>query len=834
MFGGIMKAVLMAGGFGTRLRPITQNIPKPMVPLLNRPMMEHIVNLLKKHGIEDIVVLLFYQAEIIQEYFKDGKGFGVNIEYILPQEDYGTAGAVKLAEDFIDDTFIVISGDVLTDFDLKKAVEFHKEKKSKATILLTRVENPLPFGIVIFDSDNKITKFFEKPTWGEVFSDTINTGIYILEKEILKYIPSNKEFDFSKDLFPLLMKRKINLYGALMEGYWKDVGNLTEYRLAHQDVLEGKVHVDIPGNKVREGVYIGEQTEIDYTVNIEGSIVIGKNTKVGKNVKIKNSVIGNNCVIEDGVKIYNTVIWDKTYIGRNSNLQECIIGRESIINEGVHLAEGVVISDKCVIGKNATLKAGVKVWPLKVVEDGATLASSLVWGEKWSKSIFGPYGVNGIANFEITPEFAAKLGAAYGATFKKGSIIATSRDHHPASRMINRAFMTGVLSTGVHVHDYGVVPIPVVRYLASQGNEAGGVHIRRSPFDPEFIDMKFYEEKGIDIHSSKEKTVERFFFGEDFRRVTINETGEISFPTHAIEKYVEGFLNKINVDKIKKRRFKIVIDFSHGSSASLFHNLIGKMDCEVIALNGNLDSTKLTKTAEEFNNAINQLSNIVISLKSDIGFYLDAGAEKIYIIDHKGEIYDGATALCVVTKLFLDTFYPKRIAVPVNASMIIEMLAEKKGVQVIRTKTTSRALMETAMMYDVGFVGENYGGYIFTEFLPAFDGMFSIVKILEMLSMLELSLHDVLRHIPKSYLLTANIPCSWEKKGTVMRHLVEKTSDKDVELIDGIKVYEKEGWYLALPSQDKAYFTVFSESLEKKKAQEYLEFISSLVREVAK
>lgn len=829
-----MKAVLMAGGFGTRLRPITQNIPKPMVPLVNKPMMEHIVNLLKKYGINEIVVLLFYQAEIIQEYFRDGSDFGVKIEYILPQEDYGTAGAVKLAENYIENTFIVISGDVLTDFDLERAINFHREKNSKATILLTRVENPLPFGIVIFDQDGKITKFYEKPSWGEVFSDTINTGIYILEKEILKYIPSNKEFDFSKDLFPLLMKRKINIYGALMDGYWKDVGNLIEYRLAHQDVLEGKVQVEIPGRKIREGIYIGENAEVDYTILAEGSVVIGKNTRVEKSVVIRNSVIGNNCIIEEGAKIYDSVIWDKTFIGRNSHLHESIVGSETIIKEGAHLAEGVVVSDRCNIGKNATLKAGVKVWPMKVVEDGATLATSLVWGEKWSKSIFGPYGVNGIANFEITPEFAAKLGAAYGATFKKGSIIATSRDHHPASRMINRAFMTGVLSTGVHVHDYGIVPIPVVRYLSSLENEVGGVHTRRSPFDPEFIDMKFYEESGIDIHSSKEKTIERFFFGEDFRRVVINETGEISFPTHAIEKYTEGFLRKIDLEKIKKRKYKIVIDFSHGSSSSLFHNIIGKMNCEVIALNANLDSSKLTKTAEEFDNAIKQLSNIVVSLKSDIGFFLDAGAEKIYIIDHKGEIYDGATALCVVTKLVLESFNPKRIAVPVNASMIIEMLAEKSGAQVIRTKTTNRALMESAMMYDVGFVGENYGGYIFPDFLSAFDGMFSMVKILEMMAILDVRLHDILRHIPKNYLLTANIPCSWEKKGTVMRYLVEKTSDKNVELIDGIKVFEKDGWYLALPSQDKAYFTVFAESFDKNKAKEYLEVVSNLVSEGAK
>ncbi|GAB4441743.1 MAG: mannose-1-phosphate guanyltransferase [bacterium] len=826
-----MKAVIMAGGFGTRLRPITQNLPKPMVPLIIKPMMEHIINLLKAHEITELVVLLFFQAECIQQYFQNGEKFGVKIDYILPKEDFGTAGAVKLAEEYINDTFIVISGDVLTDFDLKKAIAFHKEKRSLSTILLTRVENPLPFGIVITDKEGRINKFLEKPAWGEVFSDTINTGIYIFQKEIFNYIPLHKEFDFSKDLFPKLMKEGIDIYGTLMDGYWKDVGNLTEYRLAHQDVLEGKVKVTIPGRKVgKKNVYLGDNTEIDYTVNIDGAVIVGDNTHIGKDVFIKNSVIGNNCVVEDGVRISDTVIWDNVFIGRFSELHENIIGANTIIKEGASLAENVVVADTCSIGRFSTLKAGVKVWPMKSVEDGAILASSLVWGESWSKSIFGPYGVCGLANFEITPEFAAKLGAAYGATMKKGSVVATSRDHHPASRMINRAFMTGVLSTGVHVHDYGVVPVSVARYLARTEGEVGGVHTRRSPFDPEILDMKFYDDNGIDIHTNKEQSIERFFFGEDFRRVTMVETGEIYFPSHAIEKYRNGFINKVNVDAIRRKKFKVVIDFSHGSSSQLFPNLLGSLDCEVVVLNANLDSARLTKTAKEFESALRQLSNIVTSLKADAGFFLDAGGEKIFIVDHLGEIYPGEAALSVFLKMVIEANSRiKEVAVPVSASMLIEKLCEKKGVTVLRTKTSNRALMEAALRQNVGFVGENYGGYIFTDFLPALDGMFSIVKTLEMLALLDTELHDVLRQIPVTYMMKEIVPCPWESKGKVMRYLVEKTDKLNVELIDGIKVWEKDGWALAIPSPDKAYFNVIAESYEKKGAEELLTKISKLV-----
>ena len=208
-----MKAVIMAGGFGTRLRPLTCNIPKPMVPMLNRPMMGHIVELLKTHGITEIVATLFYQPEVISNYFGDGSSFGVSMQYLKAEADYGTAGSVRNAKDFLDQRFLIISGDVFTDFDLSSAIRFHEEKKAKATIVLTRSSNPLQFGVVLTRDDGKITRFLEKPSWGEVFSDTINTGIYILEPEVLELIPAKEEFDFSKNLFPLMLDRDMGLFG---------------------------------------------------------------------------------------------------------------------------------------------------------------------------------------------------------------------------------------------------------------------------------------------------------------------------------------------------------------------------------------------------------------------------------------------------------------------------------------------------------------------------------------------------------------------------------------------------------------------------------------------
>src|SRR5690606_25886372 len=244
-----MKGVIMAGGFGTRLKPLTIHRPKPMVPIANRPIMEHIVNLLKRHGITDLIALLYFQPEHITEYFGDGSASGVRIRYVTADADYGTAGAVRYASDLLEgDRVLVISGDVLTDFDLTRLIEEHEARGAEATITLTSMENPLAFGIVIVDNETgRIERFLEKPTWGEVFSDTINTGIYVLEPEALERVPPRTNMDFARDLFPQMLREGAALYGHVAQGYWRDIGNLDEYRRAHEDVLAGRVQIALPG-----------------------------------------------------------------------------------------------------------------------------------------------------------------------------------------------------------------------------------------------------------------------------------------------------------------------------------------------------------------------------------------------------------------------------------------------------------------------------------------------------------------------------------------------------------------------------------------------------------
>ncbi|MDE3057721.1 MAG: NTP transferase domain-containing protein [Bacteroidota bacterium] len=821
-----MKAVIMSGGFGTRLRPLTCNIPKPMVPMMNKPMMRHIVALLKQHGITEIVATLFYQPEKISGYFEDGSRFGVSMQYRKADADYGTAGSVRNAADFLDERFLIISGDVLTDFDLTQAIKFHEKKKAKATIVLTHAKNPLQFGVVITDAHGKITRFLEKPSWGELFSDTINTGIYIIEPEILELVPFQQDYDFSKNLFPLMLEKELGLYGYIADGYWRDIGNLNEYQEAHLDALDGLVKLQYEGENAGT-CYVGEGTTVNTDPkNLQGTVLIGKNCVVGKNVRLIKSVVGDDCVIEDGAVIRNSVIWSKSTVGKCAELSSCVIGRGCTVGGEANINDNVFVSDHCVIGKESRLAPNIKLWPDKVVEDGAVLTRSLVWEDKWLRELFSDARVTGLSNIEMNPEFGAKLGAAFGALAGKGKTVVTSRDSDNVSRMMNRAVMCGLMSAGIDVSDLRATSIPILRHELRSGKMAGGIHVRKSPYDKNLTDIIFFDSNGKDLPVNKTKSVERLFFGEDFPRVDYDRVGGIGFPERAQESYVEDFLSTINTDAISQKKFKLVIDYSSGVASTIFPTILGSLQCQVVAQNAYLDRKKLTRSGAEFDEAVAHLMHIVTSLGYDIGFLIDAGGEKTFIIDENGNFIHNDRLLTLVTYLFLCVNTGvKKIAVPITASAEIDLIARSMGVEVIKTRNSHLALMEAATMKDVKFVGGTKGGFIFTDFLFASDGMYSVAKILELMALAGKRFGALDKQIPRLHRIERSVHCPWDRKGKVMRYVMKETEGKHRVLIDGVKVfYENDASsnrggtayastsVLVWPDHTKPLFHIFSES----------------------
>ncbi len=339
-----MQAVILAGGRGIRLHPLMTNVPKPLVPLFDSPVMEHSVRLLARHGIKDIFVTLSHLAKDVIDYFGDGSRWGVRIRYCVEDEPMGTAGGVKLLQNMIEDTFVVVSGDVVTDLDLSAALDAHKSNSAMASILLHAAADPGEFGIVATDSFSKVTRFIEKPRSSEIFGDTVNTGIYILEPEALSSIPYHQPFDFSMGLFPLMLNNREPVYGFSLPGYWCDVGNLLQYRGAHFDALEGRLKVDIPAAHIGDGIWLGERVTVHPSARVSPPIYLGDGVTVLRDASIgPRTVIGAECVIDQSANISHSVIGSRSYVGQDACVTNCIIGSE------YGIAVGEVVSDQTAV-----------------------------------------------------------------------------------------------------------------------------------------------------------------------------------------------------------------------------------------------------------------------------------------------------------------------------------------------------------------------------------------------------------------------------------------------------------------------------------------------------
>lgn len=794
--------------------------------------MHHIVNLLKELGIKEILSLLYYQPESISGYFGNGSAFGIEMFYVQSEADFGTAGSVRNASEFLDERFIVISGDVLTDIDLQKAIEFHETKGAKATLVLTRVPDPLAFGVVMTNDEGKITRFLEKPQWGEVFSDTINTGIYILEPEVLDLIPYKQDFDFSKDLFPLMLEQDMGLYGYIGEGYWRDVGNLDEYQQAHIDILNGEVRVEIPGTP-NGNVFVGEDAQIGDDVKFEGRVIVGDGAVVESGATLTNTVIGAKAVVGSGSVIRDSVVWERSQIGRRTQLTSDVLCDDVEIGNDVVIAEKVYIADRCKIGNEARLMANIKLWPDKDVESRSTVSSSLVWADRWARDLFTNARITGLSNIEMTPEFGAKLGSALGAFAGKGRSVAISRDADNVSRMIHRSMTTGLMSAGVIVNDLQQTPIPLTRSELRNGKQASGVHVRKSPHDRRKTDIIFFNPDGRDMPPGQTKAIERLFFGEEYQRAPYNEVGSILFPERTSEAYITAFLEALDGEAIRTARMKVALDFSYGVASSLLPNILGALGPEVVTLNGYQDPSRMAREHEEIEAAQKKLGEVVTSLGYDMGFIIDPGAEKVYAVCETGEPIWNYRLLTIVTKLYLETHpHVKKIAVPVVASSEVEMIAAEYGAEIVYTKNTHLAMMEATNDPEIGFVGGTRGGFVFPEFLFAIDGMYATAKIMEMTAKSGLTLGKLDQELPRRAVTERTIDCPWELKGRAMRRAMEHSENMERQLIDGVKIFlDNRDWVLLIPDKERPRFHVVVETDNaEKSAQLALEY-EKLVRE---
>jgi mannose-1-phosphate guanylyltransferase/phosphomannomutase len=828
-----MKAVIMAGGEGTRLRPLTSNAPKPMLPIVNRPMMEHIVQLLQRHGFDEIVVTVAFMANHIRNYFGDGSELGVRMVYATEESPLGTAGSVRNARDELGERFLVISGDVLTDVDLGAIVRFHEERGALATIGLTPVEDPLEFGIVITRDDGSIERFLEKPTWGQVFSDTINTGIFVLEPEVFDYIAPDRPVDFSSEVFPKLLEEGRPLYGAVVEGYWEDVGTLDAYVGAHKDVLDGRVQLDLPGFEISDGVYVGEGADIHPDARVDGPAIVGDYCRIEAGARLgEYSVLGTNVRVRKGADLQRAVVHDNTYIGEGVRLRGTTVGRACDLRNGVRGEEGVVLGDECFIGEQAVLSAGVKVYPFKTVEAGAIVNSSIVWESRGSRSLFGRLGVAGLANVDVTPELATRVAMAFATTLKKDSTVITSRDSSRSARMLKRAMMAGLNAAGVNVRDLEVASVPVTRFAVGRPDADAGITIRLDESDPQSIVIRFFGSSGADLTETGQRKIERLFLREDFRRVFPGEIGDIAYPPRHLEAYSTALESAVDVDCIAGGGFKVVVDYSYGAASFVMPNVLSKLGADVLAVNPFTSTTGVMGFDRDEH--ATRVASLVRASGANLGAVIDPGGELLTLVDDTGHVLSDDEALLAYVALVSADLDGGTIALPLSVTSHAEGLAERNGIDVRRTKLSNPALMEVAAEPGVRFAADGRGGFILADFLPAFDAAAAMVKLLELLAREDTSLSKVVATLPAVHITRETVVTPWEQKGTVMRSLVELSKDREVDLIDGVKVHHDGGWALALPDPEEPVTMVWAEAGSladaRRLAQEYARRIRQLLR----
>ncbi len=835
-----MKAVIMAGGEGTRLRPLTSNQPKPMMPLANRPMMEHVVALLKRHGFDDIIVTVAFQANAIRTYFGNGDEFGVRIAYATEETPLGTAGSVRNAMDELDEPFLVISGDVVTDIDLGAIVAFHEQKKALATIGLKAMDNPLEFGIVITRPDGSIERFLEKPTWGQVFSDTINTGIYVLGPEVFDSIAAGVSVDFSSEVFPALLAADKPLFGYVAEGYWEDVGTLDAYIKAHQDVLDGQVDLDIPGFRLGEGVWLGEGSEVDPGAKVKGPAVIGDYCRVESGVELgEYTVLGSNVRVGADSFVERSVVHDNVYLGPGVRLRGAVVGRSSDLRRGARLEEGVVLGDECFVGDNAVINPGVKVYPFKTVEHGAVVNSSIVWESRGARNLFGRLGVTGLANVDISPELAVRLAMAYGTTMKKGSVVVASRDTSRAARVLKRAIMVGLNAAGVDVADLEVATVPVTRFGVRNERAAGGLTVRLAHDDPQSVVIRFFDQNGIDLSGTTQRKIERLFYREDFRRSLAGEIGDLTFPMRIPEFYTQVLMEGIDVDRVRAARFKVVLDYAYGAASFVMPNVLAKLGAEVLSVNP-YASTRQSLTFDRGRQA-ERVSELVRASGAHLGAVIDTGGEHLTLVDDGGHVLSDSEGLMALLHLVLAAGGSRRgvdgatVALPVSIGRGAEAMIQRAGAELLWAKLSTAQLLEVANRPGVDFAAGGDGGYAFPAFLPAYDAVAAFVQTLALLAAGRSRLSRIVADLPAVRIAHESVITPWEKKGLVMRMILERSAqDHELVLVDGVKVLHDDGWALVLPDPDEPVTNVWAEGVTeteaRARAQEYGRRIRNLLR----
>ena len=760
----------MAGGEGSRLRPLTCDCPKPMLRLMDKPLMEHAVRLLQRYGIHEIGVTLGYLPDAVMDYFGDGERFGTRLQYYIERTPLGTAGSVKQAEDFLDERFIVLSGDGITDCNLSAALRFHEENRALATLILQKSANPQEYGMVVTDRNGRIRSFHEKPGRSDVYSDLINTGIYILEPEVLGYIPENRPYDFGHDLFPALLRMNAQVCGFTAEGYWCDVGDVAAYLRVHADALEGRIH--LPGMQpCADGAQLEPGCMLENPVYIAPGAHICPGAHIGA-----YSVIGENSVVDSGTSIKRSILFPGAHVGRNAQLRGCIVGTNAVAEEAAQLFEESVVGSASRVGERASLLPGVKLWPGKFLPGGERPDANIVWGSGREHRFIG-----GALQVE-SPAQATRAAQACAVGLKLRELV-LARGLSSVSDAMWHAAAAGAMAQGVQVLDAGICSLPQLRH-ALRGMHSDGAMLaeegRLIPLDAR--GARLTERSQRDIL----KLLERQDFEAPFHRITrpIRPLGETRLA------YTADAAAMFRSDARCAPR-----------AALCAEPLVSELGEEIFRRAG----ISLRHV---------ELSDVLRPESGEIGITIQNCSEIAEIQGETGPLDEIQRQLaCAWTALELGE---RRLLLPIHATRAVDSLAQRYGAHAVYLPGEDAAWMHA-------LAGESP-----LQFQLQFDGLRFVLAFLSLLTEKGLSLDQWRRQMPAAWRSVRQVQVPACDCGRLLHCIAE--SSESAELGGGVRLPGGKGWTWLCPDDGGSRMNIFTESAEMEAARELCDFYGNEIQ----
>lgn len=827
-----MQAVVMAGGAGTRLRPLTTAVPKALLPILDQPMLTWVLRLLLMHDVDRCVVTLQHQASIVLKYFSTDVSEGMNLRFVTEPKPLGTAGSVRYAETWLDpdDDVVVIAGDCLTDVDLTELMARHREADADLTLALARRADPRDYGVVTTTAEGRVLSIVEKPTWGEVADDRVSTGIYIVSPRVLRDIPAGEPVDWAQDVIPGLLRGRSRVFAFDLGGYWEDIGSFTSYVQAQRDVLDHRVEGAVDAFEVAPGILIANGAEVSPDAILHPPLYVGPFAKIEQDAVVgPYTVVGTNTLVQPRAVVDHTILHPNVFVGGDAELAGAIVGRAAEIRRNARVLPGAVIADGSTVMEGAVIGTDVMVYPGKTIGEGSVIDESIVWETASQRQVFTDGRVSGIVNVDMTPERIVRLAAAFATTLPKGATVTVGRDHSRAARALNRALAGSLTAAGMTVRDLRAVPTPLIRNDTARYSE-GGVILRTTPGRPDSLDIQFLNARGAEIDAARRDGVERVYTRREFRRPLPSDIGDIRTPHRVLDDYIHDVESVVDMEAIRRTRPRMVLDAGGGPVIGVLSGLLGLLELDALTLGTALEESGAADPPARRDAALHRLSGLVVSSAARIGARIGPAGERLSIVDERGRVMDDGRLLLVMLDLIASHRHEGVIAVPVTASRLAERVAAFHGVEIRRIGAGATALAAAGADPSVILAGDGRGRFVVPALGPGPDAVCALMTLLALMADADLPLSGLDARIPETSVVSETVPLAWHRRGAAMRAVREAAGARLLDTTDGIRIVESDdSWCLVLLDDGQPSLSLVAEAQDTRSAELLLSHWRSVV-----